>query len=77
MSTAAIRNVILRLREEYGDEILPGQAEALRLADEEVVNIERAAKVVATHGIHHVTLASFEEIKAAEDLMQSIAKEAP
>lgn len=44
MSTQAIRSVILRYKEALGDDVLPGQADAIRLAIEEVEAIEQACR---------------------------------
>lgn len=78
MSTQAIRNIILRYREALGDDILPGQAEAIRGATEEVEAITTAAKTLERLGLAGLKCVSAENIRDhsdAEHLLFTIAKE--
>lgn len=74
MSTQGIRSVILRLREEYGDSILPGQSDALRIATDEVEAIERAARNAYAGDVTHRLTASDSGLELGL-LMESIARD--
>lgn len=76
MSTQAIRSVILRYKEALGDDVLPGQADAIRLAIEEVEAIEQAAEVLAFEVTSQVEFHN-RQLTMAVSLMREIADDAP
>jgi hypothetical protein len=75
MSTEAIRALILRYREALGDDVLPGQADAIRGATDEVEALEKAAVFmlnVKTRGAS-LTPESMEQAGEVYELFQDIA----